>query len=229
MIRKLLLFDLDWTLVYTGGAGVRALDFAFEAQFGIPQAMASISPDGKTDPAICREMIRVLLKREPDPGEIEALCKGYIDRLRQEVPNGPGFRILPGIPALLEALSARTDIVMGLGTGNLKAGAEIKLARPNFWHYFRFGGFADDSELRPNVLRTAVQRGEALAGHPFAPKDVIVIGDNWRDVDAGQAIGATTIAVASGPMKAHELATHNPDHIFEDLSDTAKVLHVLTV
>src|SRR6266851_3686117 len=97
-IRKLLLFDLDWTLIYTGGAGVRALDHAFEKAFGIPQAMKKVSPDGKTDPAICREMIRVLLNREPREGEIEKLCRGYLDQLAIEVPNGPGYRVLPGIP-----------------------------------------------------------------------------------------------------------------------------------
>src|SRR5471032_2412354 len=146
MTNKLLLFDLDWTLIYTGGAGVRALNIAFEKLFRIPQAMKQVSPDGKTDPAICREMIRVHLGRPPEDGEIEKLCRGYLDRLAQEIPEGPGYRILPGIPELLQILSARTDLLMGLGTGNLEEGARIKLARADLMKYFKFGGFGSDAE-----------------------------------------------------------------------------------
>jgi len=228
-IRKLLLFDLDWTLIYTGGAGVRALDHAFEKLFGIPQAMKKVSPDGKTDPAICREMIRVLLNREPQEGEIEKLCRGYLDQLAIEVPTGSGYRVLPGIPDLLEALSRLDHVLMGLGTGNIEEGARIKLDRADLMKYFRFGGYGSDSEDRPTVLRAAVKRGEGLAQKTFAPQEVVVIGDNIRDVQAGKAIGAVTMAVASGPMRAEELATSKPDHLFQDLSDTRAVLNVLTV
>jgi phosphoglycolate phosphatase-like HAD superfamily hydrolase len=172
-------------------------------------------------------MIRVHLKRDATPAEIQSLCDAYIARLAEEVPNGPGYRILPGIPELLEALKRRTDMIMGLGTGNLKAGAEIKLKRPNFWRYFDFGGFSNDSEVRAEVLAAGVKRGEALAKKTFAPRNVIVIGDNSRDIEAGKAIGATTIGVATGPMKLQELAAFKPDHLFVDLSDTGKVIETL--
>jgi phosphoglycolate phosphatase len=228
-IRKVILFDLDWTLIYTGGAGVRALDHAFEALFGIPQAMKKVSPDGKTDPAICREMIKVLLSRDPRDGEIETLCRGYLDQLAKEIPNSPGYRILPGIPELLETLAPREDILMGLGTGNLEEGARIKLARADFMKYFRFGGFGSDSEDRPTVLRTGLKRAEVLAQKSIAAHDVIVIGDNIRDVQAGKAIGARTVAVASGPMKEEELAKGSPDHLFPDCSDVQAVFDVLTL
>jgi len=224
VMKKLLLFDLDWTLLYTGGAGIRAFNHAFDQLFGIAQALSTVTVDGKTDMAIARELIQVHLKRNAHQDEIRKLCDAYVARLAEEVPAGPGFRVLPGIPELLAILAQRTDIVMGLGTGNLKAGAQIKLARPNLWHYFSFGGFADDAEIRADVLRAGVKRGEAIAGQTFAARDVIVIGDNWRDVDAGKAIGATTVAVASGPMKAEELTTYQPDYLFNDLSDTDKVL-----
>jgi len=229
MAQKLLLFDLDWTLIYTGGAGVRALDHAFEKLFKIPGAMKQVSPDGKTDPAICREMVRVHLKRDPWEGEIEALCRGYVERLKVEVPAAEGYRVLPGIPQLLEALTARGEIWMGLGTGNLEEGARIKLARADLMRYFRFGGYGSDAESRPDVLRRAVQRGEALAGRRFSAREVVVIGDNIRDVEAGKAIGAITVAVASGPMPREELAKTSPDHLFKDLSDTQAALNVLTL
>lgn len=228
-ISKLLLFDLDWTLIYTGGAGVRALNSAFKRQFGIAEAMKKINPDGKTDPAICREMIKVHMGREPGQAEINKLCEGYLEYLAQEVPQGPGYRILPGIPELLKTLSAMDQYIMGLGTGNLVEGARIKLARADFMKYFKFGGYGSDAELRPDVLRTAVARGQEVAGQTFAPRDVIVIGDNIRDVQAGQAIGAVTVAVATGPMSEAELAVAKPDHLFKDLSDTNAILHVFTL
>lgn len=222
--KKLLLFDLDWTLIYTGGAGVRALNRAFEQIFRIPEAMKSVSPDGKTDPAICREMIQVHLNRLPKAGELEALCRGYLEHLAIEIPVSPGYRVLPGIPALLEALRPQTEVVMGLGTGNLEEGARIKLARADLMKYFSFGGYGSDAEARPDVLRTGVRRGESLAGHAFAPREVVVIGDNIRDVQAGKAIGATTVAVASGPMSTEELAKTKPDYLFQNLSDTSTIM-----
>jgi phosphoglycolate phosphatase len=227
MTKKLLLFDLDWTLIYTGGAGVRALEFSFEQAFKIPESMKKVSPDGKTDKAICREMIRVHLGREPQGTEIDILCRGYLDRLAVEIPVSIGYRIMPGIPELLELLAIRADVLLGLGTGNMEEGAQIKLARADLMKFFRFGGYGSDAEERPIVLKTAVHRGEALAKKTFAPKDVIVIGDNSRDVQAGKAIGATTIAVASGPMKYEELAATVPDYLFHDLSDTQAALKAL--
>ncbi|MFA5975811.1 MAG: HAD family hydrolase [Elusimicrobiota bacterium] len=227
MIKKLLLFDLDWTLVYTGGAGVRALNHAFEKLFQIPNAMKIVSPDGKTDPAICREMMRVHLNRSPQNGEIEALCRGYLDQLKVEVPQSPGYLILPGIPALLRALSDRSDVLLGLGTGNLEEGAHIKLDRADLMRYFRFGGYGSDAENRPELLRMASKRGQKLAGHSLPPTDIIVIGDNIRDVQAGKAIGARTVAVATGPMSSEDLAAAQPDHLFPDLSETDKVIKIL--
>jgi phosphoglycolate phosphatase len=229
MVRRLLLFDLDWTLIYTGGAGVRALNTAFEKIFGIADAMKTVSPDGKTDPAICREMVRVHLKREPTPGEIETLCRGYLERLAIEIPSSPGYKILPGIPTLLEKLAQRKDVLMGLGTGNLEEGARIKLARADLMKYFRFGGYGSDAEERPDVLRTGARRGEAILGKQMPAQDVVVIGDNIRDVQAGKAIGAKTVAVASGPMTYEQLSETHPDHLFHDLSETEAVLNVLTV
>ncbi len=227
-IRKVLLFDLDWTLIYTGGAGVRALDHAFEKLFGVPHAMKKVSPDGKTDPAICREMIRVHLSREPRNDEIKNLCRGYLDHLAEEVRQGAGYRVLPGIPELLKALSEEPRALMGLGTGNLEEGAKIKLARADLMRYFPFGGYGSDSEDRPTVLRTAVRRGEELAQRTFAAHEIVVIGDNIRDVQAGKAIGARTVAVASGPMTYEELSASGPDHVFHDFSDTPAVLKVFT-
>jgi phosphoglycolate phosphatase len=224
---QLFLFDLDWTLIYSGGAGLRALNYAFVQHYQIPEAMKDISPDGKTDPAIVREMIRVHLKRDPEQGEIHLVCASYVERLKIEVASAKTYRILPGIPELLDALSKRSDLLLGLGTGNLEEGARAKLERSNLMPYFKFGGYASDAEDRAEVLRAAVRRGEALAGGRVPPSQVYVIGDNYRDVDAGKAIGARTVAVATGTMTFDELARHKPDYIFPDLSNTSEVLATL--
>jgi phosphoglycolate phosphatase len=227
MPKKLLLFDLDWTVLYTGGAGLLALNHAFLQRYKIPDAMKTISPDGKTDPAIVREMIRVHLGRDPQNGEIEDICKAYVDRLPEEVAQAEKYRVLPGIPELLEALSQEPEVLTGLGTGNLEGGAQAKLARCGLMRYFKFGGFANDSEDRPEVLRAAVRRGTALAGGPVPPGQVVVIGDNFRDILAGKAIGARTVGVATGPMSYEELLPYKPDVLFHDLSDTPQALSAL--
>jgi phosphoglycolate phosphatase len=221
---KLLLFDLDWTIVYTGGAGLLALDYAFLKHFQIPDAIKNITPDGKTDPAIVREMIRVHLGRDAQKNEIETVCKTYVERLPAEVARAKGYIILPGIPDLLKALSQTSDVWVGLGTGNLEGGARAKLARTDLQLHFKFGGYADDSENRPDVLRAGVRRGEQRAGRAFNPRDVIVIGDNFRDIEAGQAIGAVTVGVATGHMTTSDLSVYKPDFLFKDLSDTQAVL-----
>jgi len=215
---------LDWTLLYTGGAGLRALNHAFLRLHGIPEGAKGVTLDGKTDPAICREMIRSHLKRDASPAEIKAMCDAYLEQLAIEVPISPGFKILPGIPQILEALSKRSDVLMALGTGNLKRGAEIKLKRPDFWRYFDVGGYADDSEIRSELLAAAVRRANEKVGKPFAPRDVIVIGDTLHDIHAARAIGATIVAVASGTVKAEVLASEHPDILWPDLANTDEVL-----
>ncbi len=227
MASKLLLFDLDWTVIHTGGAGIRALDSAFQVEFNIAQAMKGILPDGKTDPAIVREMIQLHLQREPKKGEIERICQRYVEHLPIEIAQTADYVILPGIPELLAQLAQNREAVMGLGTGNLQAGARAKLSRSNLLPYFKFGGFGDDSENRPDVLRAGVKRGEEFAGRRFAPRDVVVIGDHFRDIHAAQAIGATIFAVATGRLKEAELSSHKPDVVFKDLSDTSQVLKAI--
>jgi phosphoglycolate phosphatase len=128
---------------------------------------------------------------------------------------------------LLERLANYPEVLMALGTGNLKRGAEIKLARPGFWKYFPIGGFSDDSEERPEVLRAAVRRAQERAGRPFSASEVLVIGDTVHDIHAARAIGAAVLAVACGPTTPDTLAAQNPDYLFKDLADTTRVVDVL--
>jgi phosphoglycolate phosphatase len=226
-IRKVLLFDLDWTLIYTGGAGVRALNTSYQSLFGISEAAKSVVLDGKTDRAICREMIVFHQKRPAQESEIQALSSKYLEQLAIEVPRSEGYRVLPGISEILERLKDHPEVILTLGTGNFKKGAEIKLARADFWKYFPVGGFADDSEKRPEILGAAVRRSEEYAGRSFSGSEILVIGDTVHDISAGRAIGASVLAVACGPTKSEILAAQKPDYLFNDLSDTAKTLEVL--
>ena len=133
---KLLLFDIDGTLLTSGGAGNRALNRAMEREYGISGAMESITPDGKTDPAIIREIFQKQLQREPKTEETEKLCLRYLDYLQEEIRISPGYRLLPGVISLLEKAAQRADLFMGLLTGNLKKGAELKLGRSHLNQFF---------------------------------------------------------------------------------------------
>lgn len=224
---KLLLFDLDGTLVSTGGAGLKALDRAFEELHGLKRAMRGISPAGKTDPLIVREIFEKKLERRPLLEELSAVCGAYLEFLPEEIGRSQDYRVMEGIPPLLEKLKGREDVVLALGTGNLEKGARIKLEPSGLNKYFPFGGFGSDAEVRAEVLRAGVRRAEAQAGRPFLLKDVLVIGDTILDVQAGKAIGAVTVAVACGHGKCEDLYAAEPDIYMDDFQDAAPLLEAL--
>jgi phosphoglycolate phosphatase-like HAD superfamily hydrolase len=216
-----LLFDVDGTLLLSGGAGRRALDGAFEELFGVPEAMKGISPNGLTDSIICREMFRTRLKREGTGEECGRLLSRYAGLLGQAVDESEGFTLMPGIPALLEALSSRPDVMLGLGTGNIEQGARIKLGRAGLNRYFSFGGFGCDAAERAPLIEAGFRRGEKMAEktHPGAEAVRWVIGDTRHDVEAGRACGARVVAVATGGVGREALAAAKPDYLFADFSE----------
>lgn len=216
---KLLLFDLDGTLVTTGGAGLRALERAFLMLHRIPRAPEGIPFAGRTDPLIVRDIFRAKARRAPSPEEMEEVCRHYLWFLDDELANRPdGYQVMEGAGELLELLSVREGLLMALGTGNLEKGARIKLERAGFNRYFPFGGFGSDAEDRADMLRAAVRRAEDRAGRRFRGRDVFVIGDTILDVRAGKAIGAVTVAVANGHGNAAELRVSGPDVYLESLA-----------
>lgn len=219
MVSRLVLFDLDATLVTTGGAGLRAFDRAMAAEFDSAMKLDLVSPAGMTDPAIFREIYRLNRGRLPRSDEEDRLFARYLEFLEEEVENSEGFRVLPGVEELLKGLAGREEFFLGLGTGNLEEGARIKLERPGLDRYFAFGGYGSDSADRPGLLECAVERGARLAGGRESIEKVFVIGDTPRDVAAGKAIGATTLAVASGPYDVDELAGTSADLVAADLTD----------
>jgi len=209
------LFDIDGTLIWSGGAGVRALDLAFQEVLGISDGMQGIVCDGKTDPAIVREVLteRKLASRE----NIQRLIDRYVGYPPAEVAAAENYQVLPGVRQTLELLQARPDVVIGLATGNVEAGARAKLERADLYRYFPVGGFGSDSEDRAELVRIGIRRARELLGDPRAK--ALVIGDTPRDVKAAQAASAESVAVATGHLDQGELAAAGADLVLADLSD----------
>ena len=223
--KKLLLFDIDGTLLLTGRAGEHALRLAFKERFGVDDDLSGISFAGSTDGAIARQMFAAH-DIPPTPENIADLFDGYVHHLARELPQRAG-QVLPGIAELLEALHAREDCVLGLLTGNIEKGAELKLSHYGVWDYFEFGAFADDHVDRNKLGPVAHARAVEKHGISFAAEDVYVLGDTPRDIDCARAAGFVAVAVATGSYGKDELAEHRADFLFEDLSDTQGVLAVL--
>jgi phosphoglycolate phosphatase len=204
---KLLLFDVDQTLINTGGAGLRALDRACLQLFGIQNVMQGISPHGKTDPAIAREILRVRLARDAAGlnGEIQSILEAYLSFLKEEVETSSKYRVLPGIVSVLDEALSRKDIILGLATGNIELGARIKLDRGRLNPYFALGGFGSDSEDRTELVRKAANSAAAQYGRAISPSDVFVIGDTPLDIDAGKRAGFKTVGVGTGSYSIEQL------------------------
>lgn len=223
--KKLLLFDIDGTLLLTGRAGEYALRLALKERFGVDDDLSSISFAGSTDGAIVRQMFGAHAIADT-PENVAALFDGYVHNLALELPRREG-RVLPGIAALLEALHKRDDCVLGLLTGNIERGAELKLSHYGVWDYFEFGAFADDHVDRNKLGPVAHARAVEKHGTGFEARDVFVLGDTPRDIDCARAAGFVAVAIATGSCSVAELAAHKPDFLFEDLSDTAAVIRTL--
>jgi phosphoglycolate phosphatase len=219
-MHKLVLFDIDGTLVLTGGAGLRAMNRACEELVGHTRALEGIPVAGRTDRIILADVMS-RLGRPLDEDLLWQLRDRYIACLAQEIHHpGQGVKaVLPGVQELLDRLVARDDIVLGLVTGNFEAGARVKLGHFDLWRYFRFGAFADDAADRNHLVPFAVDRARGC-GLPDVPAShVLVVGDTPHDVACARATGAVAIGVATGPFTARDLADSGADVVFEDLRD----------
>lgn len=224
---KVLLFDIDGTLLHSGGAGRRAMEKAFEELTGIADGFRGIEMSGKTDSSILDEALRIL-KLSFDRDRTKAFKERYFLELKEEIrkPN-ERQRLMPGIRHLLERLSRHLDVTLGLLTGNWRASAEIKLQHFGLLDYFRFGAFAEDAPSRDELVPVAVRRYRELAGRDPKAGDVWVIGDTVRDVACARPHGARAIAVATGKYSLEELAAAKPDAVFLDFSDLDAFLRIL--
>ncbi|RKY77653.1 hydrolase [candidate division KSB1 bacterium] len=223
---KLLLFDIDGTLLHSGGAGKRAMNKTFTEIFGIQNAFKNISMAGMTDPGIIKKALdKHHLPWNPD--KVELFKHRYFQQLRIEIefPN-PRKHIKPGIPELLAYLNKDPRFWLGLLTGNWQEGARIKLSHFGLNRYFKFGAFGDDSSDRNKLLPFALKRFEALNTHSIDLNNVYVIGDTPLDIQCAQPYGAKTIGIATGGHSLDELRQEAPDYVFSDLSDLHSFLEI---
>ncbi len=244
---RLVLFDIDCTLIDAHGAGGRAILRAIKDVYGVEGELGDYSFHGRTDPGIIADLAG--LWGGGEPGEVVAEYEGetqpqvvhdlaerlgapagsidrlvddciarYVELLREEIARVE-VETLPGIKELVTALSADRRALVGLLTGNVVEGARLKLEPTGLFPLFKVGAYGSDSALRADLPAIAVARAEARDGRRYAGKDVVVLGDTPADIECGAALGVTAIAVATGRHTVDELAAHAPDHLFADFSD----------
>jgi phosphoglycolate phosphatase len=215
---KLVLFDIDGTLIDTGGAGARSWTWAFERQFDREIDIAEHSTAGMTDPAIARVTFGEVMKREPTAEELNRLMASYQAVLPDYVASSPGYRVLVGVEELLERLTS-AGVLLGLTTGGLEAAAHAKLGRGRLNHFFLLGGYGSDSEDRTALTRAAVDRGRRMLDGELDLDEVFVVGDTPLDIAAAEGVGAVSVGVASGRYSMEELRAVNADHVLSTLAE----------
>jgi phosphoglycolate phosphatase-like HAD superfamily hydrolase len=216
---KLFLFDVDLTLVSTGGAGLHALNRACQKLLSVDNAMQGIDPSGKTDPAIVREIF-ARLGIMPDGGiGIDAVLESYLAFLHEEVKMSAAYHVLPGIIPMLDEISVRPNTMLGLATGNIELGARVKLERGGLNSYFSFGGFGSDSEDRTELVRKAGEAARRRHGSSIPPEEIFVIGDTPLDIAAGRGAGYKTVGVATGGYSTVVLRQAGADFVLSNFEE----------
>src|SRR5438270_530495 len=225
MQKRLLLFDIDGTLIHSGGAGIEALKRAFKERFDIEEDLRDIEIAGMTDSGID---VSILKKHKiaATAENVAAFLDSYVHFLSKELPHRKG-KLLPGVLELLEKLKLRKHLVLALLTGNVSRGAQLKLGHYGVWHFFEFGAFADDHPDRNQLGPFARARAKEKHGREFSAAEIDVIGDTPRDIACGKALGARTIAVATGTWSREKLAEHDPDYLIDDLSHVDRLINTL--
>ncbi len=223
---KLVLFDIDGTLLRCGDSPKRAFDRAFLSYFSVPLAWGPTKAHGRTDPTIIQEIAQAQLKRSLDDNEYEELSKLYVANLEGELARDTVYHVLPGVAELLARLVEEPNVVIGIQTGNMEPAAWLKLRRGNLAQFFEFGGFGSDHQERSEFIRQAIARAERLTSRAQF-SDITVIGDAPQDIRAGQKVGARAIAVSTGSSPQAELAACKPDLLLENMADTARLLKIL--
>ena len=227
---RTLLFDVDQTLLYTGGAGGLAMARAFHQLYGVEDAFQAIEGSGRTDWNILKRGLELhdLLDGTPIEELLPSFIDVYLEHLPATLREAPGGHVKPGVPELLDALATRDDVRLGLATGNFKRACLLKLAFFKLDAHLHDGGFGEDAEDRGELVAKAIERvANGTAHGSDAKNDVWVIGDTPRDVEAARANGARSLAVATGTSSVDDLLSAGADVALEDLSDTEAVLETL--
>jgi phosphoglycolate phosphatase-like HAD superfamily hydrolase len=214
----ILLFDIDGTLVSTGGAGAVAWKRAFDDLYGIPADIGQFTDAGMTDPDVGARTFEAVLHHEPTPRELAQVIQRRLEYLPEAVAESEGYRVLPGVPERLRQLS-RDGHLLGLITGNGDGAAHVKLARGDLNRWFTFGAYATAGVDRAGIVRRAVERGEAMLGRDVPNAEVYVVGDTPLDIAAAHAVNCTAIGVATGHYDIDALGEAGADHVLETLEE----------
>ncbi|HQA68515.1 MAG TPA: haloacid dehalogenase-like hydrolase [Aggregatilineales bacterium] len=226
-LRYLVLFDIDGTLLWPDRAGRDSMRAALERVYGTAGPIDSFPFAGRTDSAIVRDLMAAAgIAEDIVQARFDELAATLEDEMHTRLADGRhNIRACPGALALVEALDARDDVLLGLLTGNLEPTARIKLAAAGYDpDMFRVGAFGGESPVRADLVPLAVERARALTGVDFRGKQIVVIGDTPEDVRCGEALGVQTVAVLTGWNTREELEAASPDVIFDDLTDTGAVI-----
>lgn len=212
------LFDIDGTLISTGGAGAESWRRAFLDLYGVPADIGQFSDAGMTDPEVGRLTFSHVVGHDPSPQELARVMARRQHQLPDAVAKSTGYRTLDGVPAVLERLQAR-DVLLGLTTGGTEAAAHIKLARADLNRFFHFGGYGSDSPDRTELTRRGIERAGAVLGHDLDATEVVVVGDTPRDIEAAHGAGAAAVGVATGHFDAAALQAAGADYVLASLAE----------
>jgi phosphoglycolate phosphatase-like HAD superfamily hydrolase len=212
------LFDVDETLVHTGGSGARSWTAAFEKLHGVAADIGEHTSAGETDPEVARETFVGVLGREPTDDELTALYGQYLLHLAEDIPTSEQYRVLPGAESTLVALG-RAGVMLGLVSGAMEGAARTKLMRADLNRYFIFGAYGSDAPDRAELTRLAIEKATRLHRR-LTPSQVFVVGDTPRDLDAARAAGAVSVGVATGHYSVDQLRAAGGDHVLGSLEET---------
>jgi phosphoglycolate phosphatase len=215
---KTVLFDVDETLIHTGGAGAKSWMKAFDQLHGIPADIGDHTSAGETDPQVARATFRAVMKRDPSQDELNRLYAAYLLYLAGEIWASESYRVLAGAQETLVGLG-RAGIVLGLVSGAMEGAARTKLVPGNLNRYFVFGAYGSDSPDRGELTRIAVAKASSLHGVPLDPGEVYVVGDTPLDIAAAKKGGAVAVGVASGHYSVDQLAQAEADFVLESLEE----------
>ena len=225
---KLVLFDIDGTILSAQGAGRRALSRALEQIYGTAGAVDGYDFRGRTDPRIVLDlMCGAGLAPDAVNAAMSDCFEAYARALAEEIGDGGRVRVLPGVAELVDRLAGTPSVTLGLVTGNIEQGARIKLLPTGLWPRFRTGAYGSDHADRRELPGLAARRAHALTGHAFRAADVLVLGDTPLDIECARAFGAVAVAVATGQHSREELAGERPDLLFDSFADVDGALAAL--
>jgi len=226
-MKRLVLFDIDETMISSDGAGRRAIARVLNQHYGVPEEAMHITMSGKTDPQILREIFQACGKEGKFDTCTEHIFELYLGVLEDEIQKSRYYIIHEGVVELLEALVEEEHAYLGLLTGNIERGAQMKLHRFDLLRYFPIGAFGSDSANRLDLPAIACERAAKHFNIKFQPHEVVIIGDAINDILCAKGYGAISIAVNTGHTTWQELEAQNPDYLFKSLKDTVQVIDAI--